>query len=118
MEFSCFFKLVSHKGHSKNYHENDASDKTLYSLEDQIQHKVDCIDTLIKENGPDTNFVLVAHSIGSYISAEVLKRRPRHNISRIVALFPALKDIAITPNGVNITVSEAKRNKDKGIQLR
>lgn len=94
---------VSHKGHSKNYHENDASDTTLYSLEDQIQHKVDCIDTLIKENGPETNFVLVAHSIGSYISAEVLKRRPRHNISRIIALFPALKDIAITPNGVNIT---------------
>lgn len=71
---------------------------------------MDCIDTLIKENGSETNFILIAHSIGSYISAEVLKKRPNHGISRIIALFPTLRDIAITPNGINITVS--KREND------
>ncbi|KAI7889701.1 uncharacterized protein EV154DRAFT_513811 [Mucor mucedo] len=93
---------VSHKGHSKNYHEHNSGDKNAYTLEDQIQHKLDCIDTLIKENGPETNFILVGHSVGSYISAEVLKKRPHHGISRVIALFPTLREIAITPNGVNI----------------
>jgi pimeloyl-ACP methyl ester carboxylesterase len=102
--------IVSHKGHSINYHEDNAGDKTCYSLEDQIQHKVECLDTLIEENGPDTNFILVGHSIGSYISAEVLKKRPNHGISRVIALFPTLRDIAITPNGVNITVSSVMKD--------
>lgn len=80
----------------------------MYTLEDQIQHKLDCIDTLIKENGPATNFILVGHSVGSYISAEVLKKRPHHGISRVIALFPTLREIAITPNGVNINVKKKK----------
>ncbi|KAG1169127.1 hypothetical protein G6F71_008639 [Rhizopus microsporus] len=94
---------VSHKGHSVNYHADTARDKTLYSFEDQIQHKIDCLDTLIKENGPETKFILIAHSIGSYIAAEMLKKRPNHGISRIIALFPALQNIAVTPNGVVIS---------------
>lgn len=47
----------------------------------------------------------MGHSIGSYISAAVLKHRPNHGISRVIALFPTLREIALTPNGVNITVS-------------
>ncbi|CEP08271.1 hypothetical protein [Parasitella parasitica] len=93
---------VSHKGHSVNYHENNAGDNTLYSLEDQIQHKVDCLEALRRENGPDTKFILMGHSIGSYIAAAVLKKRPNHGIAKIIALFPTLHEIAITPNGVNI----------------
>ncbi|KAI9485218.1 MAG: hypothetical protein EXX96DRAFT_544299 [Benjaminiella poitrasii] len=94
---------VSHKGHSINYHESNKGDKRLYSLEDQIKHKVDCLDVLIKENEPDTKFILMGHSIGSYIAAAVLKSRPNHGISRVITLFPTLREIAITPNGVNIT---------------
>lgn len=60
---------------------------------------------LRKENGPETDFILMGHSIGSYISAGVLKKRPNHGISRVIALFPTLREIAITPNGVNISVS-------------
>lgn len=109
--FAHFYCIkVSHKGHSVNYHEDNSGEKSVYSLEDQIQHKVDCIDTLIEQNGPETNFILVAHSIGSYISAEVLKKRPNHGISRVIGLFPTLRDIAITPNGVNITVSNRKKS--------
>ncbi|KAI8982153.1 hypothetical protein BDF20DRAFT_818806 [Mycotypha africana] len=70
----------------------------------QIQHKVDCLDQLLKENGSNNvNFILMGHSIGSYIAAAVLKRRPHHHISRVIALFPTLREIALTPNGVNIT---------------
>ncbi|KAF1805076.1 hypothetical protein FB192DRAFT_1361017 [Mucor lusitanicus] len=94
---------VSHKGHSTNYHEKNNDRKTVYSLEDQIQHKIDCLDTLRKDNGPDTKFILMGHSIGSYIAAAVLKKRPNHGIAKVIALFPTLREIAITPNGVNIT---------------
>lgn len=66
---------------------------------------MDCIDILLQENGPDTNIILMGHSIGSYISAAVLKHRPHHGISRVIGLFPTLREIALTPNGVNITVS-------------
>ncbi|CAO3699892.1 unnamed protein product [Rhizopus stolonifer] len=94
---------VSHKGHSVNYHADTVRDKTLYSLEDQIQHKVECLDTLIEENGPETKFILIGHSIGAYISAEVLKKRPNHGIERVIALFPTLRDIGVTPNGIYIS---------------
>ncbi|KAI7899391.1 uncharacterized protein BX663DRAFT_489278 [Cokeromyces recurvatus] len=71
--------------------------------EDQIDHKINCLDVLIKENEPNTHFILMGHSIGSYIAAAVLKKRPNHRISRVIALFPTLREIAITPNGINIT---------------
>ncbi|KAI8379012.1 hypothetical protein BD560DRAFT_389287 [Blakeslea trispora] len=90
---------VSHKGHVVNYNKDE---KRVYSLRDQIQHKIDCLDLLTKENEPDTHFVLMGHSIGAYISVDVLKERPNHGISRIIALFPTLREIAATPNGVQI----------------
>ncbi|KAI8347209.1 hypothetical protein EDC96DRAFT_521223 [Choanephora cucurbitarum] len=91
---------VSHKGHVVNYNKNE---KRKYSLSDQIQHKVDCLDQLAKENGPETNFILMGHSIGAYISVAVLRERPNHGISRIIALFPTLREIAATPNGVQLS---------------
>lgn len=78
----------------------------MYSLEDQIQHKIDCLDTLRKNHGSNIKFILMGHSIGSYIAAAVLKERPNHGIGKVIALFPTLREIAITPNGVNITVRE------------
>lgn len=89
-----------------NYRAETAKDTMLYSLEDQIQHKIDCLDTLAEENGQGTRFILIGHSIGSYISAEVLKKRPEQGIIRVIALFPTLRDIGVTPNGIYITVSQ------------
>ncbi|KAI8988846.1 hypothetical protein BDB01DRAFT_783347 [Pilobolus umbonatus] len=91
---------VSHKGHTVKYLDNDTR---VFSLDDQIQHKVDCLDQMIEEYGPEVNYILMGHSIGSYICTEVLRRRPQSNITRVIALFPTLRDIALTPNGVNIT---------------
>ncbi|CAO3585337.1 unnamed protein product [Absidia cylindrospora] len=41
--------------------------------------------------------------MGSYVCAEVLKQRQQHNITRLIALFPTLREIALTPNGVTMT---------------
>lgn len=98
--------IVSHLGHSVGPHcylqENPGK---LYSLQDQIEHKVNCFDILRRDhNEEDTTFILMGHSIGAYICAEVLKNRQTQPIKRLIALFPTLRDIALTPNGISISV--------------
>ncbi|KAI9313774.1 hypothetical protein BX666DRAFT_1863936 [Dichotomocladium elegans] len=70
-----------------------------YSLQDQIDHKVACFDALQRQH-PDARFVIMGHSIGAYFAVEVLKHRQHvANIDRLIALFPCLYDIAMSPNG-------------------
>ncbi|KAI8097458.1 uncharacterized protein BX664DRAFT_326428 [Halteromyces radiatus] len=92
---------VSHLGHSIGHHTSTVN--RVYGLQEQIDHKIACFDQLRKENESDTQYILMGHSVGSYICAEVLKKRQHHNITRLIALFPTLREIALTPNGVNIT---------------
>ncbi|KAJ2960154.1 hypothetical protein NQZ79_g4536 [Umbelopsis isabellina] len=91
---------VSHLGHSIR---TSNPGNRLYSLQEQIQHKIDCFDMVRKQCEPDTKFVLVGHSVGSFICTEVLKARPMQNIVRLIALFPTLQHIAKTPNGVALS---------------
>ncbi|KAI9275965.1 hypothetical protein BDA99DRAFT_431178 [Phascolomyces articulosus] len=74
----------------------------LYSLQDQIDHKIACFDILCQEN-PDTEFILMGHSIGAYISVEVLKKRHTQRITQVVTLFPTIREIGLSPNGVAFT---------------
>lgn len=98
--------IVSHLGHSTGPHTKYQKDPDrLYSLHEQIQHKIRCFDILRSENAADTKFILMGHSIGAYICAEVLKKRQDQGIERLIALFPTLREIALTPNGVSISVS-------------
>lgn len=77
----------------------------LYSFQDQIDHKIECFDILKKRySADDTKFVLMGHSIGAYLAVEVFKQRHAFNIDRLIALFPCLYDIALTPNGMHFTV--------------
>lgn len=100
---------VSHLGHSTGPHTKYQKDSNrLYTLQEQIEHKIRCFDILRSENAEDTKFILMGHSIGSYICAEVLKNRHDMGIERLVALFPVLREIALTPNGVSISVSESQ----------
>ncbi|KAI8074911.1 hypothetical protein BC940DRAFT_230494 [Gongronella butleri] len=75
----------------------------LYGLQEQIDHKIACFDQLRSDNADDTEYILMGHSMGSYVCAELLKQRPEHRITRLIALFPTLREIALTPNGVNIS---------------
>ncbi|KAG2215264.1 hypothetical protein INT45_003614 [Circinella minor] len=74
----------------------------LFSLQDQINHKIACFDILRQEN-PDIEFILMGHSIGAYISVEVLKKRHTQNITRVVTLFPTIREIGLSPNGLAFT---------------
>ncbi|ORX55105.1 alpha/beta-hydrolase [Hesseltinella vesiculosa] len=94
---------VSHLGHSLGPHNPPEAAGRVYGLQEQIDHKVACFDQLRQDNPEDTNYILMGHSMGAYVCAEVLKQRPDHRITTMIALFPTLREIALTPNGVNIS---------------
>lgn len=81
---------VAHAGHTGTPVENK-----IFSVEDQIQHKIDVLEHLRKESvhKTNTNFVLIGHSVGAYICLKVLKRRPDLGVINVVNLFPTIKHL-------------------------
>ncbi|KAG9295390.1 hypothetical protein G9A89_013419 [Geosiphon pyriformis] len=106
---------VSHLGHTHGPHNNSL--KRLWSLQDQIEHKIKCFDLIrekfLVQDGADggggggdgglPKFILCGHSMGAYICSRLLKARPNHGIDRTYFLFPTLQHIAKTPNGTMLT---------------
>ncbi|XP_031640869.1 lipid droplet-associated hydrolase [Contarinia nasturtii] len=73
------------------------NNKHLYDLNGQVDHKVQFIRNNIP---PDVKITLIGHSVGTYISLELLKiddigKRIQHGYF----LFPAFEYMADTPNG-------------------
>ncbi|CAG8695363.1 4354_t:CDS:2 [Ambispora leptoticha] len=95
---------VSQLGHSHGPH-HDSFIK-LWSLQDQINHKIKFFDILCEkfaivdgEKKIYPRFILCGHSMGAYICSQVLKARPNH-IEQVYLLFPTLQHIAKTPNAL------------------
>ncbi|KAI8868417.1 ARM repeat-containing protein [Ramicandelaber brevisporus] len=84
---------------AKGVSEKKTTKKSVFSLAEQIQHKIEVFDYLVNVYPPDTKFVLMGHSIGAYVCECVLAARPNSNIVKIVQLFPAIMHIRDTPNG-------------------
>ncbi|RIA98579.1 hypothetical protein C1645_731627 [Glomus cerebriforme] len=106
---------VSMLGHTHGPH--NLSLKSLYSLQVQIDHKIQCIDKLKSRftsqgDGKQPKFIICGHSIGAYIGSQVLKARPNHGIEMVYALYPTLQHIVKTPNGVlmNFLFNERPRS--------
>ncbi|WCJ34219.1 Lipid droplet-associated hydrolase [Euphorbia peplus] len=74
---------IAHISHSRKDWENGR----LFSLQEQIDHKVDFINHELQNI--EVPVVLVGHSIGAYIAIEVLKRF-RDKVIYCVALYPFL----------------------------
>jgi pimeloyl-ACP methyl ester carboxylesterase len=75
---------IGHAGHGaakKNLNK-------LFSLEDQINHK---IDFLIQYFDKNTKFILCGHSIGSYIALKIFQRRKDLQIIKVINLFPTFR---------------------------
>lgn len=79
---SASITAIGHISHSKE----DLAFGRLFSLQEQINHKVDFIKELRKKHLP---IILVGHSIGSYICLDILKRFPEQVIFYIL-LYPFL----------------------------
>ncbi|EMD41940.1 hypothetical protein CERSUDRAFT_110493 [Gelatoporia subvermispora B] len=88
-----------HLGHSPKVHASSTDrKKAAYGLDAQLQSAVELVDVLCATFGPSTRLILAGHSVGSWITMQVLKARSEA-VSSVVLLFPTLSHIASTPNG-------------------
>ncbi|EEE56039.1 hypothetical protein OsJ_04832 [Oryza sativa Japonica Group] len=74
---------IGHISHSKK----DAERGRLFSLHEQIDHKVDFIEQEFQHS--EQSLVLVGHSIGAYICLEIFKRLQK-KVKLCVGLYPFL----------------------------
>ncbi|KAF8338272.1 uncharacterized protein EI90DRAFT_3042343 [Cantharellus anzutake] len=103
----------SHLGHSPRLNNKEepcgAGDISVSAagLEVQVDSVIEVVDRVYEEyesilrsseEGAKLNIVLMGHSVGTWIITEVLKARP-DVIDGSFLLFPALCDLALTPNG-------------------
>jgi pimeloyl-ACP methyl ester carboxylesterase len=88
-------------------------------LTDQILNVEELVIQGLENNGSDddarngrrTRVVLVAHSVGAYMTLEILRRRAKHlnrlasvDIIGAILLFPTIVEIAQSPNGTKMSV--------------
>ncbi|KAM0789049.1 hypothetical protein ACM66B_003112 [Microbotryomycetes sp. NB124-2] len=94
---------VGHLGHSPAHEVRRWTSRGAATLDEQVQHKIDFVDSLTKEydiglEQGNTKLVLIGHSIGSWISMQVLKARP-DIVHSVIGLFPTISHMALTQNG-------------------
>lgn len=89
---------VSHAGHTSCLHVDEAvEDAGIYSLDEQVAHKVAFLELCTAEHrarAPDAEplrFVLLGHSVGSYVALQVRKQRPDLPIVAVGNLFPTFQ---------------------------
>lgn len=88
-----------------------------YGLQDQIRHAEDELTDLVEEvkdqGAKDVRVILVGHSVGAYISLEIIRRLRAHGLAgddfetRVVGaigLFPTVVDIARSESGMKAAV--------------
>lgn len=91
---------LGHIGHSPVISAPQSIDAC--SLASQVESVARALDALKLEYGGTAKFALVGHSIGAWISLQVLKSRPA-DVSAIFLLFPTISNIANTPNGKRLS---------------
>jgi pimeloyl-ACP methyl ester carboxylesterase len=88
-----------------------------YGLQDQIRHAEDELTDLVEEvkeqSAKDVRVILVGHSVGAYISLEIIRRLRAHGLAgddfetRVIGaigLFPTIVDIARSESGMKAAV--------------
>ena len=75
----------------------------IVSLDELIDQLVAFVDILTSKYTKDTKFIIGGHSLGSYLTVQVMKKRPRLNVVKIISLFPSLQFMADTPRGMQVS---------------
>ncbi|XP_008050286.2 lipid droplet-associated hydrolase [Carlito syrichta] len=97
--------IISHAGHAlaprdkkilTSEDPNAQEIKDIYGLSGQIEHKLAFLRTHVPK---EMKLVLIGHSVGSYISLQMLKREPELPVIRSFLLFPTIERISESPNG-------------------
>jgi len=82
---------IGHAGHGAV----GKNGKTVFSLQNQIQHKIEFLESF----PPETEFIILGHSIGAYIALKAMKRSPNLKVRQVVNLFPTIRHLwdGLTP---------------------
>jgi pimeloyl-ACP methyl ester carboxylesterase len=83
-------------------------DTSSVSLPAQIQAHLEFLDELLASYGPETNVLLVGHSIGAWFIQEMLKARSAAALRRVGAfmLFPTISEIGRSTSGKILSVRQ------------
>lgn len=85
LEGQASITAIGHISHSRK----DLERGKMFSLEEQINHKIDFIEQELQNS--EVPIILVGHSIGSYISLEIFKRLPQQlQVKYVIGLYPFL----------------------------
>ncbi|KAJ3388206.1 hypothetical protein HDU84_000205 [Entophlyctis sp. JEL0112] len=83
---------------------NAAGSTDPLTLEDQIEHKIAVFDHIRSLYPTNTRFIVAGHSIGAYMTLNLVKRRADANIVQSIYLFPTLTHIAKSKNGQVVSI--------------
>ncbi|KAF8078790.1 hypothetical protein FPV67DRAFT_1466481 [Lyophyllum atratum] len=90
----------SHIGHTPGIEPSNSS--STYGLTAQVESSIEAFDAIQSAFGVDTKIIVVGHSVGAWLSLQVLKARPLA-VSAVFLLFPTISQIRDTPNGRKIS---------------
>lgn len=98
--------VISHAGHvlapkdkkilTTSDDPNAQEIKDIYGLRGQIEHKIAFLRTHVPK---EMKVVVIGHSVGCYMSLQILKHAPELPIIRSFLLFPTIERLSETPNG-------------------
>lgn len=97
---------ISHTGHVSTKHMDGTvkistgSSAGIFSLQDQIEHKLAFIQHFIPSQ---TSLILIGHSIGCYMILKMLKHLNHEYLLHSFLLFPTIERMAISPKGQVMT---------------
>ncbi|KAJ0409494.1 hypothetical protein P43SY_002384 [Pythium insidiosum] len=98
-------RAMSHSGHYMPWKNN----YRVFDLEHQVEHKLEYLRQRINEN-PDLKFVLISHSIGSYLALQIVEAFPTH-VVKIVLMQPTIHHIGRSQKGQQLSPLFAHRNR-------
>ena len=89
--------VMSHANHA--YDKNNYNKSKIYLLNDQIQHKLDCIKYIISAENKHCEYIIGGHSIGSFMALSILKYFDDSQFIQIHLWCPTIVNIAKSNNG-------------------
>ena len=93
--------VVSHAGHSPGHRRVNRDGRDWYSLEDQVEHKLEYVREHVNNNTP---ILLVGHSIGCYIIMQMLEQLSPDLVQKVLFLFPAIEGLGRSKGGRRLSV--------------
>lgn len=92
---------ISHAGMSPDYVSRGGRDNKIYSLEEQIEHKIQVINNFTSPSRP---LIIMGHSVGAYIAQRiVLSKELVGRVIKLGMLTPTIVDIHTSEKGIIFT---------------